>query len=412
VDYIREMAIYFYGILTIVMVILCIDLLSRYYHADKNTRNDAAYQVFYILGVSMGGYGLYMIVALGNYFYKNELFRALKADYLVQIQLLLVMGILTAISTKCEGIIFDKQRIIRFRSIQIGLITFFARLIIMYLLFIVLYKTFFYETYRGISDFLAIPVIIAIVVYAIISFFGIISIFIRLKPQIDIRHKINFGLFWAILAGIGALIGAYGRQEWNIWFLIGAIIEVFGWLSLRSAFLSIPSYSEIEWRNGLIELHVILVDVGISLYYRAFQELTSKSPVIKNQQTVGQKSDNLQNSLQNEQISANTTRPSTDLIGGSVIGIKDLLNEIIGTKGRLKIIQIGDNHLIFNQGKHVLVFLHAKRNLGVYHGILFNLAKEIEIQNPKLLQFNGDINSLIIAPIVDQFFGQSEKRPR
>ncbi|HMF34518.1 MAG TPA: hypothetical protein VKK79_24055, partial [Candidatus Lokiarchaeia archaeon] len=98
-------------------------------------------------------------------------------------------------------------------------------------------------------------------------------------------------------------------------------------------------------------------------------------------------------------------RPDSDLTGGAMIGIQGLLSEIAGTKGKLKNVQIGEKTLTFNQGENTLVLLLTDSDLGVYHSILYRLARAIEEANPNLAKFNGDTRTLNIEPTVDKFFG-------
>ena len=393
VDYIRELGILFFGALTFLMFILCGDLLSRYYGADKFTRGDAAYQIFYILGVAMGGYGFYMVIAITNYFYSQEAIQALNADLLYQLQLFVAMAILAAITIKCEGLIFKKRRFLKFGQLKLGLYGSIAVLAMLYILGVMFIKAFLRTFYNEWVTWLTIPIILGFFVFGWISFLGILTVFSKLRPQKEIRRKIIYGILWAILAGIGSVIGGYGRMAWNYWFIIGTIVEIFGWYLLRTSFLSIPSYSELEWRSGLAELHVILAEVGLSLYNRTFRKINPAD---------------LKGEMKVELTISESDRPNTDLIGGGMIGIKSMLGEIAGTKGKLQNIQIGDKYLLFNQGKDVLVLLLANKNLGVYHGILSNIVNEIEATHPNLGQFAGNVEKLKIAPIIDNYFGKEE----
>ena len=88
-----------------------------------------------------------------------------------------------------------------------------------------------------------------------------------------------------------------------------------------------------------------------------------------------------------------------------------MLSEIAKTKGSLETIQVGNRDLIFKQGKYIFVLLLANKNLGVYHSILMDLARQIEESNPRIANFNGDLMSLNIPPIVDHYFGPEPKLP-
>ena len=202
-----------------------------------------------------------------------------------------------------------------------------------------------------------------------------------------------------IIAGIAGIIEPIGRDlylDGNAWgsilYIGGTIVEIFGWIGMRHFFLQIPDYNELEWRSGLDELHVVMAESGLSLYHRTFGNFTL-------------------NDLSGDlKVTMNVPEPAehyrdSDLIAGGLVGIRTMLSEIAKTKGSLETIQVGNRDLIFKQGKYIFVLLLANKNLGVYHSILMDLARQIEESNPRIANFNGDLMSLNIAPIVDHYFG-------
>ncbi|MHA1647294.1 MAG: hypothetical protein ACTSVL_06955, partial [Promethearchaeota archaeon] len=108
-------------------------------------------------------------------------------------------------------------------------------------------------------------------------------------------------------------------------------------------------------------------------------------------------------------IPESEARPNTDLVAGGLVGIKGMLSEISGDKGKLENIQIGEKSLVFKQGKTVLCLLLADENLGVYHSLLDDLVQRIEMSHPDLDNFNGDTRKIHIAPIVKEVFDLKEK---
>ena len=202
-----------------------------------------------------------------------------------------------------------------------------------------------------------------------------------------------------IVVFIGGMVETVNRSQWNLAFIIGTLVEIGGWIITRALLLQVRSYSELEWRSGLVELHVIMAETGISLYYRSFQNINPDE--LKGNWDVQLKIDE-----------ADIPRPNTDLIGGGMIGIKGMLSEIAGTKGTLEKIEIGKKVLIFNQGTAALVLLLADKYLGVYHSILINLVRDIEESHPNLANFNGDTRQLHIAPVVDKYFGPDKNPPK
>jgi hypothetical protein len=82
-----------------------------------------------------------------------------------------------------------------------------------------------------------------------------------------------------------------------------------------------------------------------------------------------------------------------------------MLSEISGERGKLENIEIGEKSLVFKQGKVVLCLLLADENLGVYHSMLDELTRRIELEHPNLENFNGDTRKLHIQPIAEEVFG-------
>ncbi len=157
-------------------------------------------------------------------------------------------------------------------------------------------------------------------------------------------------------------------------------MTLFFWLLSGYTLLSIPSYSEIEWQSGLLELHIIHTDTGISLFSYDFS------------------------SFRKDLTGKKEERPSTDLITGGITGMKSLLGEIAGDKGKLKNIEIGTRKLLFNSGKHITCLLLCDNNLGVYHSILLSLVEAVEKRNKRLENFTGILDDLVFEPIVQELF--------
>ena len=103
---------------------------------------------------------------------------------------------------------------------------------------------------------------------------------------------------------------------------------------MRYFFLSIPSYDEFGWKSGMIELHVIIAETGISLHHHVFATLTASD--LKGDITV------------TATLQEDASRPNTDLVAGGLVGIKGMLAEISGDKGKLENIEIGEKSLVFN----------------------------------------------------------------
>lgn len=105
-------------------------------------------------------------------------------------------------------------------------------------------------------------------------------------------------------------------QQW--WYVYGTLIELFGFLIMRYFFLSIPSYDEFSWKSGMKELHVIIAETGISLFYQSFAEIVASE---------------LHGDIKvTATIPEDENRPNTDLVAGGLVGIKGMLSEISGDR--------------------------------------------------------------------------------
>ncbi len=377
-----------YGALICMLVLFGTDLLLRYFKADRQTRGDPAYLIFFVIGAGVIGDSLYTIPALIDYFFTPQ-------DYLLSLQAVIPMGILTAFAVMAENVIIPKKFTFNLGRIRVGALGLGGLGFIIYGAISVFKELF--DSDNTWSGYPLLPVYVALAVYGLFSFLIIIDIFfIRLRPQKEIKRKIAgavlFGVF--TISGVG-LRSIFDVGVHDLLYTIGTVIEISGWFAMRWALLSVPSYSEIEWRGGLIEMHVILAESGISLFYRKFRGMNPST--LKGDWKVSMTIPE-----------ADAPRPDTDLISGGMIGIKSMLGEIAGTKGKLQHIQIGEKHLIFHQGSAVLVLLLAERQLGVYHSILQNLVREIEQSHSNLQNFGGDTRTLHIEAIVDKNFGKTE----
>jgi hypothetical protein len=377
--------LFLYGLLTGFLFLFGSDLLSRYYSADKQTRGDPAYMVFWVIGSCVLGYGVYMLLATLEYFFEQ------KGLLLLIVRLFILTTQVGAFAIISESIIFTKARSIKVGNIKFGVFGFTTLIDLLYIFILAWVE---YGAPGAIGDaYSAVfyPVYLLMAGLGLCGFFGfLIIVFKMLSPQKEIKKKILFGLIWIIIALVGGYFEGIYRDLWNELFIIGTIVEILGWLFLRHYFLSVPSYGELEWKSGLIEMHVIMAETGISLFNRTFRTINPAA---------------LKGDLNVQMTIPEEARPNTDLIGGGMIGIRGMLSEIAGTKGKLEQIQIGEKNLVFSQGENVLVLLLADKPLGVYHSILKTLVKEIESEHPGLATFNGDTRQLHIGPIVDKFFG-------
>ncbi|UYP47065.1 hypothetical protein NEF87_003350 [Candidatus Lokiarchaeum ossiferum] len=388
---IESIVMIIYGGFIILLLMFGWDLLGRFIKADKRMRGDPAYMVFFIIAVAMLGYGIYMFPALVDYFFVSDLTGADNALlWIVPFKYALILCMIVPIAYVCLLILLKNRR--RIANI-LGLI---GVLPTIYIFIITIITGNNPSINVGFTSPLILPVVAFIAIFAVIDFIGIVYILIvELAPQKEVRNRVLLGILGIVIAGIGGFIEVSSRDSLidnpdNWWYVYGTFIELFGFIVMRHFFLSIPSYDEFAWKNGMIEMHVIIAETGISLHYQSFAEL--KANELKGDIKV------------TATLAENEARPNSDLVAGGLVGIKGMLAEISGDRGKLENIEIGEKSLVFKQGKTILCLLLADENLGVYHSLLDDLVTRIEEEHPGLDNFNGDTRKLHIAPIVEEVF--------
>ncbi|MHA1798870.1 MAG: hypothetical protein ACTSVY_10540, partial [Candidatus Helarchaeota archaeon] len=82
----------------------------------------------------------------------------------------------------------------------------------------------------------------------------------------------------------------------------------------------------------------------------------------------------------------------TDLFSGGISGISSILQEMIDSEQRIKVIDHEDKKLLFEHGKQFSIVLVAKKDLNIYHVKLKRLADEIQsIFWETISTWNGDL---------------------
>ncbi len=390
-----EACVFFlYGGFILLLILFGGDLLSRYIKADKRMRGDAAYRVFFIIAIAMIGYGIYTLPATVNYFLKQQFIEnGFDLSWIAPLQFLLIMLMIGPIGFVCLKILFKKRKFVAY---VLGIVGLLAAIYLFVITIVVWNDSSSIPNLLG-SGYIY-PIYAIILIFAIIDFSGIVYILIiELAPQKEVRQKILLGVIGIVVAAIGGYLEVSQRSDDKWLYVWGVVIELIGFLIMRHFFLSIKSYDEFAWKSGMIELHAIIAETGISLYYRAFTNHDKQSLSGDIRVTAS--------------IPESESRPNSDLVAGGLVGIKGMLAEISGDKGKLENIEIGEKSLVFKQGRVVLCLLLADENLGVYHSLLTDLVQLIEAHHPDLENFNGDTRQLRIEPLVNRVFGIASNDP-
>ncbi len=370
---VEMLAQYLYIALSAFLIFLGIELLSRYLKADKNVRQDAAHLAFFMVSFMLIGYAIYIYPTIVNYFYEVEYAWRWPLQQIPVTIIVLPFG-------------FIAEKILLRQKLKHRIFTLIGIVNFLYMVFLTI-LTAIDPTIIPISYML--PFIPSLIIYIILGLVGFISLvqilFVRLNPQRVIRKKILFTFVFVICAFIASELVGLVRTDpgtnTNYLYAVARGMTLSFWILGGYVLLSIPSYSEIEWRSGLLELHIIHTDTGISLFTYDFSR------------------------FRKDHTGRQEERPSTDLITGGITGMKHLLGEIAGDRGKLKNIEIGTRKLLFNSGRHITCLLLCDNNLGVYHSILLSLVESIEKTNKRMEHFKGGIlDGLVFEPIVQELF--------
>ena len=386
----KSLVLLMYGGFIVLLILFGWDMLTKYVKADKRTRRDPAYMIFFIIAVAVIGYGFYTCFATINDFYKEDyLSEGYNLLWLVPLLYFLILLMIVPIGYVCLVILFKKKKIYAIIAGILGAIS------IIYMFVLIIITGNDPTVNVNASSALMLPIIVLFGIFGIIDFFGLVFILVvKLAPQKQVRNQVLLGIMGIVIAGIGGALEITQKRHDNWLFVIGVFIELIGFIIMRHFFLSIPSYDEFAWKSGMNELHVIIAETGISLYFKLFKDV---------------KKGELNGEIKiTATIPESESRPNSDLVAGGLVGIKGMLSEISGDKGKLEHIEIGLKSLVFKQGQVALCLLLANENLGVYHSLLEDLVQKIEENHPNLANFTGNLKEIRIAPLVSEVFGLKE----
>ena len=140
---------------------------------------------------------------------------------------------------------------------------------------------------------------------------------------------------------------------------------------LTALLYSIPSFTEFDWDKKLRHLYILNKD-GLCLYQYPFRE-----------------------SITDE-----------DLLGGSLMAIQGLMQEMIQTDKSLKTIDHEDTKLIFKQSNHAIAVMIADEDLYVIHHKVEQLMNQFELLFGVTMEnWIGDLSTFKpLGPIIAKIF--------
>ncbi len=237
-------------------------------------------------------------------------------------------------------------------SVLIGIAIFFIYFIFIFLLKMTLLIYFIFAVLTGLLVF---PLI-----YAFTKCF--IEIGSEFRKYIV---AIMIGLFASVTGYLIASMHPFISVEHSmIVKFIGHMIFVSGIIFFAVGFWSLPSLKELEWRDKIKHLYIIL-EGGVNIYDHSF-------------------------------IIEDTFQ--SDLMAGGISGITTLMQELTKSKERAEVIRQKDVQILFKYGKFITAALIAVEDLEILHFKLKKLVDEFEILFQYILpKWKGDLE--IFSPV-------------
>ncbi len=158
------------------------------------------------------------------------------------------------------------------------------------------------------------------------------------------------------------------------------LLTLFASILAGYGFYSIPSFTEFDWKLKIDHLYLISPQ-GICLFQQFF-----KTKITKDE----------------------------DLFGGSLIAIQSLMQEMIESDKKIKVIDHEAMKIIFEESPHVIAVMVAEENLYIVHSKLQQLLKEFELLfGPSMKDWTGDVKLFTpLGPLISRIFEIEDIQPK
>ncbi|MFX1295182.1 MAG: hypothetical protein ACFFD2_10070 [Promethearchaeota archaeon] len=325
-------------VLEITIFILCFEFgllfLYRFIKEDKNNKMILAWSVFFFSYAVMNG-----ILIFGEFF----AIPGTRVMYLNIGYFLLGIGALF-FTFNVERELKRNKHILSLFLLTLLLLTVINLFFLIIDLLVIIY--FLY----------AIPFIVILLIY-ILKFLSKIKEY-RLNIYGFFFGFLIFGFGYSVANDI--LMNLYGL----IFRVGGAILIIVGICLISLLFINLPTLKEFEWTEKLIKLF-IMHKSGSRIYDHDFIKLADE-PSAKH--------------------------ISTDLMAEGLVGIGQMITELIQSKEKVKIMDHQDKKIIFSYSDNLIITLIVDEYLKIYRNKLEKLINSLEIVYTGILQdWTGDI---------------------
>ncbi len=378
---IREMSIGLEYMVVILELVFGIDLLNKYLKSDKQMRRTDSHTILLAIGMAL------ILLAIGTadgtvltwYTQNEKIITGWAADFIGGLKPVLQIMMIAPFPIIAERILWPR---LQWRITKKRVITFSAILEAGVIIVLLLQGSFLIGQDINDANFATgIPhsvfenplVLIAFGIglgeISLVGFVGFLLILRKLTPY---KHEVSLifkGLAFGII-GLGTwLVGGYykGTPE-KIWAIPCTIVTVICVILVHRYLCDIPSYSELDWKKGIIAIYVFDA-AGMALFNHDFKQAES---------------DLVREGIK-KVYNVPKDKPVAQLVTGGMIGIQTLLSEITQDRGPLGITMV-----IVDQ------------DLIVYHSIMRDLAWDIEEEHPNIA--NRKLDEMpVLGPIIKRY---------
>ncbi len=186
--------------------------------------------------------------------------------------------------------------------------------------------------------------------------FGILFLWKLLKVSTGTVRK-HFILF--AIALVAKILGWFLVPTSEVTFfdpVVGGLVirsvQIMGLILIAAVLVKLPIFFELDWREKLIQLFVVVRDKGIPVVHLKFQR--AELPTSERVDVDG------------------------DLAAAGMMGITAMLKEISRSTEELKIIDHGDLKILLDHGTHFFIALIVQEKMNIYWDRLSRLHKTIE----------------------------------
>jgi len=194
----------------------------------------------------------------------------------------------------------------------------------------------------------------------ILLVFGILFFgkFIKLSKGV-VRKYILLFTFSFFLVIIGWMLGSPRNTELLLALGMDPLVhgslargvQIGSFILMAAVLLKLPIFFEVNWRENLIQLYIVVRDRGVPIFHTRFQE---------------------------NDLEGSADEMVEDLVAGGMAGITAMLKELSQSTEELKTIDHGDLKILLAHGDNFFIALLTKEEMNIYWDRLKRLHRTIE----------------------------------